>query len=359
MAILRNNPPRPSLTLPQLQTTLSSLQTATHILSGLTHRNKNQHRATKWWAPFDMLRRSLHKTIPDLEAAIQRVEVVMLPSMTTTTSSSKRKNAAVGVAVKKTAAKQPELERVVERAVWMREVLGPRAYEAFTQLTADRQFAQLGLVLIGVLAQVEAALALFTPAEPEPQPEREPEQEDNVAPMQSGLGAEVQGEAVPRSADLDLGVAVSRDELPGGSGDDDDDDDAQPSTEPFPSSIPRPALAKKRRDTDRTKDKKRNKPRDGEDSTTAPSGSPKGTKRRKVATAAEDDSSMMKGVADKLSLVEAKSQRRPELEDAASRVVVPKPKTHADKTMKVENKPKKKKKKKGGDEFDDLFSSLL
>ena len=33
---------------------------------------------------------------------------------------------------------------------------------AFTQLTADKQFAQLGLMLLGVLAQVDAALAVFS-----------------------------------------------------------------------------------------------------------------------------------------------------------------------------------------------------
>lgn len=123
MAILKPHAPIHSPTLAQLQTARSSLQATTHILAGLTHRNKNQHRGTKWWAPFDMLRRSLNKLVSDLEDAIKRAEV--LPSLS---SSSKRKKAAADGLVKK-AAKQPELARLLERAVWMREALAGRAYE--------------------------------------------------------------------------------------------------------------------------------------------------------------------------------------------------------------------------------------
>lgn len=123
MTTLRPTTSIPVPDLPQLQATLTSLQTAAHILAGLTHRNKNQHRGTKWWTPFAMLRRSLHKLIPDLEGAITRAELVP-PSA----SSSKRKKATATAPPVKTA-KQPELERVVERAVWLKEVLGGRAYE--------------------------------------------------------------------------------------------------------------------------------------------------------------------------------------------------------------------------------------
>lgn len=120
-----NKPPSPSLA--QLQSSLSSLATAAHILDGFAHRNKNQHRATKWWGPFDMLRRSLHKTLPDLEAAVQRAEVL---SSSSTAAGSKRKRAASGGAGGAARqAKQPEQDRVAERATWMRDVVGSRAYE--------------------------------------------------------------------------------------------------------------------------------------------------------------------------------------------------------------------------------------
>lgn len=94
----------PELPISTLQTALTSLTTATHILDGFAHRNKNQHRGTKWWASFATLRRNLHKLLPDLEGALQRAELVK---------------------ARKT---QPELQRVVERAAWVRDVVGVRAY---------------------------------------------------------------------------------------------------------------------------------------------------------------------------------------------------------------------------------------
>lgn len=124
MTTSKSNLPILPPTLAQLQTTLASLQTPIYILAGLTHRNKNQHRGTKWWASFDMLRRSLLKLTLHLEGAIQRAE--LLPP-SSSASSSKRNKAGKAPVIK--AAKQPELERAVARAVWVRDVLGPRAYE--------------------------------------------------------------------------------------------------------------------------------------------------------------------------------------------------------------------------------------
>lgn len=43
---------------------------------------------------------------------------------------------------------------------WIREVLIPRAYVAFTGLVGDTQFANLGVALVGVLADVVAAVGL-------------------------------------------------------------------------------------------------------------------------------------------------------------------------------------------------------
>lgn len=129
--MIPDNPPPPSL--PQLQSSLSSLATATHILDGFAHRNKNQHRSTKWWASFDMLRRSLHKILPDLEAAVQRAKAISSSALGGP-SSKRRKTAAAGgggagVTAKGKPTKQPELDRVVERATWTRDVVNVRAYE--------------------------------------------------------------------------------------------------------------------------------------------------------------------------------------------------------------------------------------
>lgn len=111
--------------LPTLQSSLTRLSTAAHLLDGFVHRNKNQHRGTRWWAPFDMLRRSVRKLLPDLEGAVQRAE--LLSSSSSSAAPSKRrktndKGAAAG-------AKQPELEKVEARAQWVHDVVAVKAFE--------------------------------------------------------------------------------------------------------------------------------------------------------------------------------------------------------------------------------------
>lgn len=166
-------------------------------------------------------------------------------------------------------------------------------------------------MLIGVLAQVEAAVAPFVrPTEPEggdgigvagPVPVQQVKGAAGVAAKDGAtpqIGAAVQED--------DLGVAISRDEL-----DDDDEDGAEDAGAPGPrhSSPPPPKKAP-------TEEKKPEK------------GEIKGKKRSRT----EDAGASRIGKSDKLT--------RPE-------------------SSKEEKKVKKKKKKKGGDEFDDLFSSLM
>lgn len=179
---------------------------------------------------------------------------------------------------------------------------------AFTQLVADRQFAQLGLMLIGVLAQVEAALAPFVkPSGPEGEPEGGPGPE----PVQVAAGVAVTQDAsvAPQKRDVgaqqedDLGVAVSRDELGGG---DDEDDDVAPIARRASPPPEHPPTKEKRPEKGEIKGKKRSR--------------------------ADNSSSSRIGRPEKLV--------RPE-------------------SSRDEKKVKKKKKKKGGDEFDDLFSSLV
>lgn len=123
--------PKPTPDLPTLQGSLSRLATALHILDGFAHRNKNQHRGTRWWGPFAMLRTSVRKALPDLEAAVQRAEVLSsAPAFSGAAAAKRRKTERGGgrggghVAVR-----QPELDRVVERARWIYGVVGAKAYE--------------------------------------------------------------------------------------------------------------------------------------------------------------------------------------------------------------------------------------
>lgn len=169
-------------------------------------------------------------------------------------------------------------------------------------------------MLIGVLAQVEAALAPFVrPAEP---PEDGERAETGQAPAQAVVARMAAGRAggpvAPQvgggsSSSLDLGVAISRDEL--GDDDDEGEEDKDVASKRLRRPSPpteRPAPKEERPDKGESKGKKR--PR------------------------ADDPGSSRKGRPEK--------QIRPE-------------------SSRDEKKPKKKKKKKGGDEFDDLFSSLV
>jgi|SRR3569833_1395288 len=83
------------------------------ILQGFNHRNKNQHRTSKWWAQFDMLRRHTQKLAGELR---QAVEAEAARSRSTTKS-------------KKTARKPTdELSAVKARARWLRETYLPQVY---------------------------------------------------------------------------------------------------------------------------------------------------------------------------------------------------------------------------------------
>jgi ribonuclease MRP protein subunit RMP1 len=53
-----------------LQQALDLLGPALGILDSFNHRHKNQHRLSKWWAQFDMLRRAIRKLIVDLQACL-------------------------------------------------------------------------------------------------------------------------------------------------------------------------------------------------------------------------------------------------------------------------------------------------
>lgn len=199
----------------------------------------------------------------------------------------------------------------------------------FTQLAADRQFAQLGLVLIGVLAQVETAIS---PLAREVSPLSEAAAEVPVESLHSATGSNVDadmlGEAVPREAAvssppkavfedtrLDLGVAVSRSEIEAGiisSNKSRRVAENQPSKEGDSSPIARPPVTRQeRKPEDRKKPKKVKAKADVEADAEAPN--------------TKDETRLQKNLG----------------------------------VLKDSKKVKKKRKKTGGDEFDDLFSTLL
>ncbi|KAI1105873.1 hypothetical protein F4804DRAFT_302743 [Jackrogersella minutella] len=117
---------------------LEKLQPLQPVLRGFNHRNRNQHRRAAWWAAFGMLRRHVDKCADELLDAA---------AAATKSRGKKKRRRDDGAAEVK----------VQDHVVWLRDVLVPKCYVAFSQLTADNQFATLGVVLLGALAQVNTA----------------------------------------------------------------------------------------------------------------------------------------------------------------------------------------------------------
>ncbi|EOO02848.1 hypothetical protein UCRPA7_1629 [Phaeoacremonium minimum UCRPA7] len=180
-----------------LQAAADRLRPALQILDAFNHRNKNQHHSSRWWAQFDMLRRGVRKLVPELDAGIRDIE---------RKGGSKRRK----TADKAQGGSSKAAEAARARAQWLHEHAAPRTFMAFTQLAADNQYAPLGLVLLGVLAQIEAAMSPLVPTEVV------------AATVQSPLDAELSTQCTPSAiSDVgasqgeahDFGVAISRDEV--------------------------------------------------------------------------------------------------------------------------------------------------
>lgn len=124
---MANTKPKPTTNPPPdlaiLKASHSHLSTAAHLLDGFVHRNRNQHRGTRWWGPFDMLRRSVRKLVPDLDDAVRRAEY--LSSSSSVVPAKRRKTNDKGPVP----AKHPKLERVEVRAQWVHDVVAVKAYE--------------------------------------------------------------------------------------------------------------------------------------------------------------------------------------------------------------------------------------
>ncbi|KAI1417841.1 hypothetical protein F5Y13DRAFT_63175 [Hypoxylon sp. FL1857] len=126
----------------EYEAALDKLQPLQPILRGFNHRNRNQHRRSAWWAPFGMLRRHVDKLVDEL------LDAAAAANAAAKSKGKKRKrDNDDGRAEKKARG----------HVKWLRDVLVPKCYLAFSQLTADNQFATLGVVLLGALAQVNAA----------------------------------------------------------------------------------------------------------------------------------------------------------------------------------------------------------
>ena len=96
-----------------LQHSLERVGQALHILDAFNHRNKNQHHSSRWWAQFEMLRRSVRKTIPEVEAAVEAF---------------KRKAPVKRFKVTKDGTRNVSTKPTYARAQWLHEHGAPRAF---------------------------------------------------------------------------------------------------------------------------------------------------------------------------------------------------------------------------------------
>ncbi|KAK4193622.1 hypothetical protein QBC35DRAFT_536898 [Podospora australis] len=204
--------PETILTTPILTSAIESLSPVHEILCRFHHRNKNQHRIAKWWAQADMLRRHTGKFIFCLENALEEAE--RLERIGSLMKRKKKKT-------EKRKREEEEEEEIKKRAGYLRWGLGPGCFLAFTQLAADRQFAHLGLMLLGVLAQVDQACVVFAP---DPSPVADDDDDDSGVALNDGGETGLQLETVNRGGrgavteevvmsmevDADMGVAISR-----------------------------------------------------------------------------------------------------------------------------------------------------
>lgn len=111
---------------------------------------------------------------------------------------------------------------------WIRETLLPRAYLGFTSLVADTQFAQLGVVLVGVLADVMSVVGAPTASKEDAQATTLPSESKSQAKTLKATSLRVtgvhSGELVERMYDSDdMGEVIERGDALQGSATDGDD----------------------------------------------------------------------------------------------------------------------------------------
>ncbi|ATZ58792.1 hypothetical protein BCIN_16g04770 [Botrytis cinerea B05.10] len=117
----------------------ASLLSLTHLLHLTHHRNKNQHRLSKWYISFGILRRQVSRLLS------------IIPEHVMESSRGKVK----GKARERKEREERELQSLVK---FIQEDVVPGCYLAFSQLVANNQYATLGLMLMGCLARLYKVL---------------------------------------------------------------------------------------------------------------------------------------------------------------------------------------------------------
>ena len=249
-------------------------------------------------------------------------------------------------------------------------------FRAFTQLAADRQFAHLGLMLLGVLAQVDHAVAPFAPGLPDDMAVVEV---DEAAPVVVAVASQ---DTEMEPAASDMGVAVSRDEIMASIEWDPtaprmtSSTPAQPQQRPLPPrSTSLPTRRVRELVTAQTRGGVKTEPASKQASLTPSLPPAKPPKKKKRGDEFDDIFGSLDTATTTSSTkpTNPASSKDPSSADMAGSENPKKKKARTgpaegdefdgifgslDSSSSSSKKPKKKKRKKGGDEFDDIFGGL-
>ncbi|KAM0801980.1 hypothetical protein BDR22DRAFT_148911 [Usnea florida] len=140
---------------------IAQLQATDRIFHLLRQRNKNQHRRSKWWKWFSMLKRCVSNLIHEVQAK--------------------------------------ESWRAQARLQHFSQVLLPRCHSSFTQLIQDIQFSTLGLTLLAELSKIRSSLA-----------SRPTQADDKTSLTMKPADSTID---IPLTFSEDVGEAVGRDAL--------------------------------------------------------------------------------------------------------------------------------------------------
>ncbi|PWY64293.1 hypothetical protein BO70DRAFT_303002 [Aspergillus heteromorphus CBS 117.55] len=141
---------------------ITAIHAALHLIF---HRNKNQHRGTKWWKWLSILKRTTLKLVTYLTRLPPDTDAKLLND---------------------------------KHSQHLASYILPRCYLAFSMVVADGQFSTLGIVLLATLARLAKAVGFDKEL-------RIPLQE-SMASIDTAFGAEIRenedvGEVLPRPQD--------------------------------------------------------------------------------------------------------------------------------------------------------------
>ncbi|KAJ0158771.1 hypothetical protein CTA2_10941 [Colletotrichum tanaceti] len=184
--------------------TVAALVPVLQIFDGFNHRNKNQHRVARWWARFDLLRRSVRRLHDALEARVRHRHAQSFKAPSKKSASKAIAGAVIGNGNRRDNALDGH---VTARARLLLDTIIPSSFIAFSQLAADNQHAALGLCLLGVLARINSTVAPLVSRQSErggDMPITNPSASHDAVTVTEDQAA---------SEPMGLGVAISRDQL--------------------------------------------------------------------------------------------------------------------------------------------------